>query len=548
MGAISNIDKGDVEVNKNTAGDVASWTVTFYRQTQLSTAQQNVEQLGLHAASLSPGASVTFTILVNASYPSTASVNPLELAKEAAAKHQNTTNGTASGSFKVEWKPVVYICGDAARMSVEECDDGNLDANDGCSSTCTIEPGWSCGGSDGQAAGIGETSRCESCKSPVVTAWSLWSDCSEACGGGGVTLRTREITSNFTGSACPTELKDQQACNPQACSSSPTPTKEPAGGDVGSDGGGGSYSSGGSYVDGNIPTATECDPSCATCNDEGQFNCISCAATHFDVGKYGIVYCALKSQRVIESTIELKGETKVTFTKEKQTILLEVLKPKISCTKGPDPCSVMIASIKDSTGRTLTEIQNLHDRQGQSRLLSSNPSIQNVLQIVVSRVEANDVALEVQSLFAGTKVQQLVLDLAKKGVFVEVTLVIPPIITSNSGVIGLIQPASPPSPEASPIVVAKSSSSTMETVVIILIVIIVLLSGAIFGMYQVGKKKSEKVKPTNHTPSGSQETEFVGDANARAPPSDEAAPSGRMHAPASLPTVQVPQGRVTLDL
>jgi cysteine-rich repeat protein len=36
------------------------------------------------------------------------------------------------------------ICGDGNVVSNEQCDDGNLTANDGCSPTCTVEPGYQC--------------------------------------------------------------------------------------------------------------------------------------------------------------------------------------------------------------------------------------------------------------------------------------------------------------------------------------------------------------------------------------------------------------------
>ncbi len=38
------------------------------------------------------------------------------------------------------------ICGDRWMMDPEECDDGNVTAGDGCSATCTIEPGYTCTG------------------------------------------------------------------------------------------------------------------------------------------------------------------------------------------------------------------------------------------------------------------------------------------------------------------------------------------------------------------------------------------------------------------
>ncbi|GMH89267.1 hypothetical protein TrST_g7783 [Triparma strigata] len=36
------------------------------------------------------------------------------------------------------------VCGDGFLMEGEECDDGNTDSKDGCSTTCEIEPGWLC--------------------------------------------------------------------------------------------------------------------------------------------------------------------------------------------------------------------------------------------------------------------------------------------------------------------------------------------------------------------------------------------------------------------
>ncbi|CAI2382438.1 unnamed protein product [Moneuplotes crassus] len=37
-------------------------------------------------------------------------------------------------------------CGNSMQESLEECDDGGLVASDGCSSTCTVEEGWECDG------------------------------------------------------------------------------------------------------------------------------------------------------------------------------------------------------------------------------------------------------------------------------------------------------------------------------------------------------------------------------------------------------------------
>jgi cysteine-rich repeat protein len=44
------------------------------------------------------------------------------------------------------------VCGDAVKAPTEACDDGNLAAGDGCTSTCSIEPGFQCTGSPSTCA------------------------------------------------------------------------------------------------------------------------------------------------------------------------------------------------------------------------------------------------------------------------------------------------------------------------------------------------------------------------------------------------------------
>ena len=41
------------------------------------------------------------------------------------------------------------MCGDGMRKGGEECDDSNRQAGDGCSSECSVEAGYACGGSVG---------------------------------------------------------------------------------------------------------------------------------------------------------------------------------------------------------------------------------------------------------------------------------------------------------------------------------------------------------------------------------------------------------------
>ncbi|MFT7579114.1 MAG: cysteine-rich repeat protein [Myxococcota bacterium] len=53
---------------------------------------------------------------------------------------------TPGATFACVDLPGECICGDSWIIEGEECDDGNLDNDDGCSSTCALEPGWRCSG------------------------------------------------------------------------------------------------------------------------------------------------------------------------------------------------------------------------------------------------------------------------------------------------------------------------------------------------------------------------------------------------------------------
>ena len=50
-----------------------------------------------------------------------------------------------NGSFvAVQYNQCTPICGNGQLNEGEQCDDGGLSSGDGCSSSCTIEPGWTC--------------------------------------------------------------------------------------------------------------------------------------------------------------------------------------------------------------------------------------------------------------------------------------------------------------------------------------------------------------------------------------------------------------------
>lgn len=46
--------------------------------------------------------------------------------------------------YPKEFGRCTEVCGDGVTMGMLECDDGNLEDGDGCSSKCTVEYGWKC--------------------------------------------------------------------------------------------------------------------------------------------------------------------------------------------------------------------------------------------------------------------------------------------------------------------------------------------------------------------------------------------------------------------
>ncbi len=55
-------------------------------------------------------------------------------------------DGTACGTGRCGGGSCVIACGDGiVSMATEQCDDGNTSSMDGCSSSCSVETGWSCG-------------------------------------------------------------------------------------------------------------------------------------------------------------------------------------------------------------------------------------------------------------------------------------------------------------------------------------------------------------------------------------------------------------------
>jgi len=100
------------------------------------------------------------------------------------------------------WEPA---CGDdVVNQTSEQCDDGNIINEDGCSSTCHLEQ-----------------------ISPINGGWTVWGECSVTCGGGTQTRTCTNPAPAYGGIDCVGD--SSQSCNAQSC----------PGGSVASIGGGG---------------------------------------------------------------------------------------------------------------------------------------------------------------------------------------------------------------------------------------------------------------------------------------------------------------------
>lgn len=62
----------------------------------------------------------------------------------AACKNAKTCTKCVQVGFRPQQGACVPHCGDGKIISGEQCDDGNSYSGDGCSSTCIIEPSYSC--------------------------------------------------------------------------------------------------------------------------------------------------------------------------------------------------------------------------------------------------------------------------------------------------------------------------------------------------------------------------------------------------------------------
>jgi cysteine-rich repeat protein len=127
------------------------------------------------------------------------------------------------------------VCGDGLTVGGEQCDDGNTAEGDGCSPTCTVEPGYSCMGTpsaceavcgdglvvDGEACDDGNLGDGDGCSSActVEEGWSCSGEpsmCSPICGDG--LIRGTEACDDGQANGTP------QSCCSDSCSFQPQGT------------------------------------------------------------------------------------------------------------------------------------------------------------------------------------------------------------------------------------------------------------------------------------------------------------------------------------
>ena len=201
-------------------------------------------------------------------------------------------NGTvaADDDFEEEtldFTPVIHVCGNGARTTLERCDDNNTVGGDGCDALCEVEVGWACLSSseaDG-GSGVGGLDTCspvcgdgrrampfasEGCDdNNTVAGDGCSASCTVepgwSCSGGSLT----------TPDACTTVCGDGKRAGSEVCDD---------GNRVANDGCGENCTAiddGWTCAGGNATHADACQrchASCATCSGPGASECVTCAA------------------------------------------------------------------------------------------------------------------------------------------------------------------------------------------------------------------------------------------------------------------------------
>lgn len=116
---------------------------------------------------------------------------------------------------------IPIFCGDGVIHGNEECDDGNMKSDDGCSSSCKVELEFACSGEPSQCVPCVDADPLNCTLAFHYTDWAAWDECGAACGHGTQT-RTRQCLrsdANFVDCAyCGGQCSDSQACTaPTEC-------------------------------------------------------------------------------------------------------------------------------------------------------------------------------------------------------------------------------------------------------------------------------------------------------------------------------------------
>jgi cysteine-rich repeat protein len=85
---------------------------------------------------------------------------------------------TCSGGDANNPDTCTEICGDGLKLGGNQCDDGNTQSGDGCDSSCNLEPGWRC-----QYTSASGCDKCfPVCEDGLVVGW-------EECDDGGIPVK-----------------------------------------------------------------------------------------------------------------------------------------------------------------------------------------------------------------------------------------------------------------------------------------------------------------------------------------------------------------------
>lgn len=175
----------------------------------------------------------------------------------------------------------VHICGNGIRSTKEGCDDNNTQAGDGCSALCQVEHGWRCTSSVPFGAGIGGLDTCAAiCGDGAYVSWGEGCDDNNTASGDGCSdTCTVEPGFRCTGGSpnsptqCATVCGDGLRAGAEECDDGARVSGDGCSVDCLIEPG---YScSGGSPT--SADSCAGCHSSCASCSGGGGDQCLTCA-------------------------------------------------------------------------------------------------------------------------------------------------------------------------------------------------------------------------------------------------------------------------------